>query len=240
MECREKDLAKALAAQEKEVLRMRQREAQSGPRDDEDIEWQNLLDAQRSSDECAAASHLSMSDWDLLYRRGSDSTLLTICHAMLHQRPSLVSMLCACNGRYSCWFRYLDVPEENIPPPQRPAFPPATLRLQPAFPAQLHPHSEQLLHLWGFLHSFGDILGMTPLTLEELAAALTGASSRARHALAQLHISLLRLLQADMEESHATGAMQVCPAVAGWPRQLAACGRRSRPGSRSRPSCKAA
>ena len=42
-------MLKALAAQEKEVLRMRQREAQSGPRDDLDVEWQALLDAQRSS-----------------------------------------------------------------------------------------------------------------------------------------------------------------------------------------------
>lgn len=48
---REKEMLKALAAQEKEVLRMRQREAQSGPRDDLDLEWQSLLDAQRSSSE---------------------------------------------------------------------------------------------------------------------------------------------------------------------------------------------
>ena len=47
-------MLKALAAQEKEVLRMRQREAQTGPRDDLDIEWQALLDAQRSSAEWAA------------------------------------------------------------------------------------------------------------------------------------------------------------------------------------------
>ena len=46
---REKELAKALAAQEKEVLRMRQREAQTGPRDDLDPEWQALLDEQRLS-----------------------------------------------------------------------------------------------------------------------------------------------------------------------------------------------
>ena len=45
--CREKELLKALAAQEKEVLRMRQREAQTGPKDDLDLEWQSLLDAQR-------------------------------------------------------------------------------------------------------------------------------------------------------------------------------------------------
>ena len=46
-------MLKALAAQEKEVLRMRQREAQTGPRDDLDVEWQTLLDAQRSSTEYA-------------------------------------------------------------------------------------------------------------------------------------------------------------------------------------------
>ncbi|KAK9797439.1 hypothetical protein WJX73_004705 [Symbiochloris irregularis] len=149
---KEKEMLKALAAQEKEVLRMRQREAQSGPRDDLEIEWQALLDAQRTSEE------------------------------------------------------YQDVPEDQIPPPKRPPFPPTEIRLHPAFPPEVEPHAGELLHLWSFLQSFAEVLGLNAMALEELVGALLGPSCG--RSLGRLHIALLRILQADMEESHATGAMQ--------------------------------
>jgi hypothetical protein len=40
-------MLKALAQQEKQATRLRQREANAGPRDDLDIEWDALLAAQR-------------------------------------------------------------------------------------------------------------------------------------------------------------------------------------------------
>lgn len=106
-----------------------------------------------------------------------------------------------------CPSRYQDVPEEEIPPPVRPPFPPPSLTLQPAFPASFEPHASEVLQLWGFLHSFGDILGLVPLTLEALAAAVLGSASG--KVLGELHMALLRVLQADIEESHASGALQV-------------------------------
>jgi DDT domain len=46
-----------------------------------------------------------------------------------------------------------------------------------------------------------------PCTIEELVQAVVeGESNRL---LGEVHVALLRLLQADMEESHATGAIQV-------------------------------
>lgn len=40
-------MLKALAQQEKQATRLRQREANAGPRDDLDIEWESLLASQR-------------------------------------------------------------------------------------------------------------------------------------------------------------------------------------------------
>ena len=62
--------------------------------------------------------------------------------------------------------------------------------------------------LWAFLHSFSELLGLWPSTVDELLAALAaGESSRL---LGEVHVGLLRLLQADMEEAHASGAGQAC------------------------------
>lgn len=60
-----------------------------------------------------------------------------------------------------------------------------------------HPTSLQgareLVAVWGFLHTFGEMLGVWPASLAELLAALVdGSSSRLT---AELHIGLLRLLQ---------------------------------------------
>ena len=41
-------MQKALAAQEKQALRLRAREANTGPPDDAELEWAGLLEAQRA------------------------------------------------------------------------------------------------------------------------------------------------------------------------------------------------
>ncbi|KAK9816480.1 hypothetical protein WJX72_000803 [[Myrmecia] bisecta] len=89
----------------------------------------------------------------------------------------------------------------------RPEFPPAHLGLVKAFPQQLGDATGgDLLMVWNFIHSFSDILGLWPCTVEELVTAVVdGEKSRL---LGEIHVGLLRLLQADMEESHATGATQ--------------------------------
>jgi len=59
------------------------------------------------------------------------------------------------------------------PAPERPPFPPATVRLQPAFPAELgNELGPEVLMLWSFLHSFGDILGLSPASVDEVLAAV--------------------------------------------------------------------
>lgn len=60
---------------------------------------------------------------------------------------------------------------------------------------------------WSFLHSFGDLLGVRQITVNELLQSLLDGTRSSL--LAEIHTGLLRVLQADMEEAHATGAMQV-------------------------------
>lgn len=50
-----------------------------------------------------------------------------------------------------------------------------------------------------------------PCSVDEvIEAVVEGESSQL---LGEIHVALLRLLQADMEESHATGAIQVIPQI---------------------------
>ena len=56
--------------------------------------------------------------------------------------------------------------------------------------------------------SFPDVLGLGTPRLDDLITALM-AEGRAGNLLPRVHIALLRLLQADMEEAHAAGAAQV-------------------------------
>jgi len=42
---REKELLRALAAQERQATRLRQRDVNTGPKDDLDIEWEQLMEA---------------------------------------------------------------------------------------------------------------------------------------------------------------------------------------------------
>ncbi|KAK9835073.1 hypothetical protein WJX81_008591 [Elliptochloris bilobata] len=95
----------------------------------------------------------------------------------------------------------------EVEEPVQPEFPPARLALAPAFPAALGEDlGVQLLEVWGFLRSFPEVLGLAPVALEALVGAVA-AGGRSR-LLGQIHISLLRVLLADMEEAHASGALQ--------------------------------
>ena len=60
------------------------------------------------------------------------------------------------------------------PPAQEPPpFPPPSVRLEPAFPGELGAElGPEVLMLWGFLHSFSDILGLSPATADEVLAAV--------------------------------------------------------------------
>lgn len=96
-----------------------------------------------------------------------------------------------------------------LPLPERPPFPPTELQLAAAFPPELGDAlGSELLMVWAFLHSFGELLGLWPATVDELLTAFAlGERSRL---LGEIHVGLLRLLQADMEEAHASGVSQVC------------------------------
>lgn len=52
------------------------------------------------------------------------------------------------------------------------------------------------------------VLGLVPVALEALVGAVA-AGGRSR-LLGQIHIALLRVILADMEEAHASGALQAC------------------------------
>ena len=61
--------------------------------------------------------------------------------------------------------------------------------------------------MWSFLHSFRDLLCIPGCSVDELAAAVW--QGEASLLLADVHVTLLRLLQADMEEGHAAGDIAV-------------------------------
>ena len=59
------------------------------------------------------------------------------------------------------------------PAPQPPPFPPSSVRLEPVFPAKLGEElGPEVLMLWGFLHSFSDILGLSPASVDNVLAAV--------------------------------------------------------------------
>ena len=120
------------------------------------------------------------------------------------------------------------VAQPALPLPERPRFPPAELQLAPAFPPELGDAlGSELLMVWAFLHSFGELLGLWPATVDELLTAFAlGERSRL---LGEIHVGVLRLLQADMEEAHASGVSQVrahsaLTAVRSTPQAAASCG----------------
>lgn len=60
---------------------------------------------------------------------------------------------------------------------------------------------------WGFLQCFSELVGLRCVTLDDLVSGL--ALGQDSSLWGDVHITLLRLLQADMEESYATGAVNV-------------------------------
>jgi hypothetical protein len=96
-------------------------------------------------------------------------------------------------------------PPEGLPPlPCRPPFPPPAVRLLPAAPPELgDAGAGGLLSAWSFLSTFSGMLGAAAPSLDELLAAVAEGSRSPM--LSELHVGLLRLLQADAEEAHAGG-----------------------------------
>ena len=47
----------------------------------------------------------------------------------------------------------------NQPVPERPQFPPASVRMMPAFPSELSEHAGNILLVWTFVNTFADSLG---------------------------------------------------------------------------------
>ena len=89
---------------------------------------------------------------------------------------------------------------ENLP---LPAFPPTAITegLVPAFPESFDTNvCGETISIWSFVHSFRENIHMDSFTLEELVAALqAGTHSRL---LCELHVCLLRHVQAEIEEAH--------------------------------------
>lgn len=98
-----------------------------------------------------------------------------------------------------------DPPEGYPPLPTRPQFPPSTVQLLPVIDSDKIDNAAvgSLLSAWSSLSAFSHILAVEPLTVDDLLAAL--AQGIASKALADVHIALLRLLQADAEEAFAAG-----------------------------------
>ena len=76
-----------------------------------------------------------------------------------------------------CLYRYgsgtEDQPDKQIDTlPERPEFPPPSLNLVPAFAADLPAkQGGDMLMVCAFLHSFGSLLGLSPVTMDDLLAA---------------------------------------------------------------------
>ncbi len=197
---REKETARALAQQERAVLRMRHREGANGPPDDEELEYRKLLIA-------AGIDPATVADAD--------------------DDPNAPAVPGSAGGAAADGTAEAGGGASATPPPPgprkrprpdlpRPDFPPPSLGLQPAWPPFRDADEmggfgagydglddgigSELLVCWSFLQSFADLFGVKVPSLEGLLAALAeGEESRL---LADVHCALLRLLQADMEDAH--------------------------------------
>ncbi|EFJ39975.1 homeodomain protein [Volvox carteri f. nagariensis] len=193
---KEKENARALAQQERAVLRMRHRESANGPPDDEELEYRKLLIA-------AGIDPATVADADEDAAAAGAAAGEAAASASVTPPP----------------------PPRKRPRPDlpRPEFPPPSLGLEPAWPASYDAEGEaaadggvgdfgtgpdgldddigsELLVCWSFLQSFADLFGVKVPSLEGLLEALAeGEESRL---LADVHCALLRLIQADMEDAH--------------------------------------
>ena len=76
-------------------------------------------------------------------------------------------------------------------PPERPPFPPPTVRMLPAFPPELGDDlGPEVLAIWSFLHFFSDILGLQPASVDEVLAAIALGERRCPPQNASMLLSL--------------------------------------------------
>lgn len=83
---------------------------------------------------------------------------------------------------------------------ERPVFPPIDLELEAAFPELGNKVGGDVVMIWGFVQSFSDIISLPPFSISEFIGALVDGQKSTL--LSNIHIILIRLIQADMEESH--------------------------------------
>ena len=91
--------------------------------------------------------------------------------------------------------------EAPATPEALPEFPGAAVQTGPCLASEIPDECVGgVLSAWTFLRNFGSSIGLTAVSLEEVVACvLTGESS---FLLANAHVRLLRLIQADVEEAH--------------------------------------
>lgn len=101
-----------------------------------------------------------------------------------------------------------DSPPDGAPPlPVRPSFPPESVKLQEVCPDGVSQEAVgNLLSAWSCLKTFHSALALDIFSVDEVFRAIAvGSESKI---LADIHIGLIRLLQADAEESKAGGYFQ--------------------------------
>jgi len=99
-----------------------------------------------------------------------------------------------------------------------PSIPPSSLQLEAAFPILGDRVGGDVVMLWGFVQSFCDIIAVPPFSIKDFIAALeAGQKSKL---LSTVHMVLIRLIQADMEESHHLVLTQVFDLVSAGRSQI--------------------
>jgi hypothetical protein len=136
---REKEIAKALAQQEKAVIRLRQRDANSGPPDDLDLEWEKLCEAHK-----AAGGHRAPLLGQLMHAAGVCRLLARASAASLLGVPLLLSRVPGCwrGAGGTLWCQALVLPVRLLT--QRL---PAALQAWMVWRARHHPSARSSPHL---------------------------------------------------------------------------------------------
>jgi len=97
-----------------------------------------------------------------------------------------------------------EAPAGTPPFPIRPQFPPSTVEMYNVGPVGTESKfAGDLISAWAFLNAFNDALALDTMTIDGLLEAVAMGSDSLQTA--KIHITLIRLLQADAEESKANG-----------------------------------
>eukprot|EP00890_Picochlorum_soloecismus_P006726 jgi/Picsp_1/879/NSC_04367-R1_homeodomain protein len=97
-----------------------------------------------------------------------------------------------------------EAPAGTPPFPSRPEFPPSKVEMHTLGPVGTESKfAGDLISAWAFLNAFNGALALDTMTLDGLLEALAMGSDSSQTA--KIHMSLIRLLQADAEESKANG-----------------------------------